>query len=171
MSLPLVTRFGANPLLDLELANKQYVDTGGGAQFARVVKLLDETVADNTLQNDDELFIALRENREYYFQVWLKVLTASSTPDIKEAFSVQAGATGGFAELVNPNYPYNLDLTDTHTQGITGGVNPRGQILSGVVHMGGTAGNLQLQWAQNTTSAPNPVTLEAGTLMVVWESL
>jgi len=32
MSLPLVTRFGADPLLDLEVANKRYVDnsTGGG---------------------------------------------------------------------------------------------------------------------------------------------
>jgi len=27
MSLPLVTRFGADPLLDLELANKRYVDS------------------------------------------------------------------------------------------------------------------------------------------------
>jgi len=30
MSLPLVTRFGADPLLDLEVANKQYVDNSGG---------------------------------------------------------------------------------------------------------------------------------------------
>jgi len=36
MSLPLVTRFGADPLLDLEVANKQYVDNssgGGGGKF------------------------------------------------------------------------------------------------------------------------------------------
>jgi len=31
MSLPLVTRFGADPLLDLEVANKRYVDAGGGS--------------------------------------------------------------------------------------------------------------------------------------------
>jgi len=30
MSLPLVTRFGADPILDLEVANKRYVDTSGG---------------------------------------------------------------------------------------------------------------------------------------------
>jgi len=30
MSLPLVTRFGADPLLDLEVANKRYVDSSGG---------------------------------------------------------------------------------------------------------------------------------------------
>jgi len=30
MSLPLVTRFGADPLLDLEVANKRYVDNSGG---------------------------------------------------------------------------------------------------------------------------------------------
>jgi len=31
MSLPLVTRFGADPLLDLEVANKRYVDNSGPA--------------------------------------------------------------------------------------------------------------------------------------------
>jgi len=30
MSLPLVTRFGPQPLLDNEIANKAYVDAGGG---------------------------------------------------------------------------------------------------------------------------------------------
>jgi len=30
LSLPLTTRFGADPLLDLELANKQYVDNSSG---------------------------------------------------------------------------------------------------------------------------------------------
>jgi len=33
MSLPLVTRFGADPLLDLEVANKRYVDNAGGGIF------------------------------------------------------------------------------------------------------------------------------------------
>jgi len=31
MSLPLVTRFGADPLLDLEVANKRYVDNSSSA--------------------------------------------------------------------------------------------------------------------------------------------
>jgi len=30
LSLPLVTRFGADPSVDLEVANKRYVDTSGG---------------------------------------------------------------------------------------------------------------------------------------------
>jgi len=32
LSLPLVTRFGADPLQDLEVANKRYVDTSGGSR-------------------------------------------------------------------------------------------------------------------------------------------
>jgi len=32
MSLPLVTRFGADPVQDLEVANKRYVDTSGGSR-------------------------------------------------------------------------------------------------------------------------------------------
>jgi len=37
MSLPLVTRFGADPLLDLEVANKRYVDSSGGGGDKRVI--------------------------------------------------------------------------------------------------------------------------------------
>jgi len=33
MSLPLVTRFGADPILDLEVANKRYVDTSTAGFF------------------------------------------------------------------------------------------------------------------------------------------
>jgi len=41
MSLPLVTRFGADPLLDLEVANKRYVDNssgGAGGKFFFTVR-------------------------------------------------------------------------------------------------------------------------------------
>jgi len=37
MSLPLVTRFGADPLLDLEVANKRYVDNSAGGINSAVV--------------------------------------------------------------------------------------------------------------------------------------
>jgi len=40
MSLPLVTRFGADPLLDLEVANKQYVDNSGGGSAKDVWTML-----------------------------------------------------------------------------------------------------------------------------------
>jgi len=37
MSLPLVTRFGADPLLDLEVANKRYVDASGGGTLQPII--------------------------------------------------------------------------------------------------------------------------------------
>jgi len=37
MSLPLVTRFGADPLLDLEVANKRYVDNSSGGTNSSVM--------------------------------------------------------------------------------------------------------------------------------------
>jgi len=37
MSLPLVTRFGADPSQDLEVANKRYVDSSGGGATPRFV--------------------------------------------------------------------------------------------------------------------------------------
>jgi len=36
MSLPLVTRFGADPIQDLEVANKRYVDSSGGGGIVSV---------------------------------------------------------------------------------------------------------------------------------------
>jgi len=50
MSFPLVTRFGADPIKDLELANKRYVDNaGGGVDIGcKVTKSADQSIANTT---------------------------------------------------------------------------------------------------------------------------
>jgi len=78
MSLPLVTRFGANPRLDLELANKQYVDTSGGLTFAKVVKAVTQTVNDSTvLVDDDELLASLEANKTYCFLLFIYIQSST----------------------------------------------------------------------------------------------
>jgi len=52
MSLPLVTRFGADPLLDLEVANKRYVDSSGGGgsdNSCKVTNSVAQSVPNNTV--------------------------------------------------------------------------------------------------------------------------
>jgi len=50
MSLPLVTRFGADPLLDLEIANKRYVDnsSGGGGTWSVLDTTYEASIAEST---------------------------------------------------------------------------------------------------------------------------
>jgi len=55
LSLPLVTRFGADPLLDLEVANKRYVDSSGGGATPRIVFSYTEI----TRSNNDIRFHAI----------------------------------------------------------------------------------------------------------------
>jgi len=49
LSLPLTTRFGADPLLDFELANKQYVDNSSGGGFWAEVARETLSVASTTI--------------------------------------------------------------------------------------------------------------------------
>jgi len=44
MSLPLVTRFGADPLLDLEVANKRYVDNNASGALQMMAQAFHDTI-------------------------------------------------------------------------------------------------------------------------------
>lgn len=167
-----VTRFGPQPLLANEIANKAYVDAGSGGTgqtFARVVKKIDETINSSTvLQDDDELFVALNANKIY---TWLLLFYVNSgaTPDFKYAFSIPAGATG-----LRMDVSQFFVVDDENTSAITTTVNfgtatpVKSSSNWGRVIMGGTAGNLQMQWAQLNSNAGD-TTVEAGSLLVVWE--
>lgn len=125
--------------------------------FAR--KIADEIVNNsNTLQNDDHLFLALEALLIYEFEAVLSTSTVSTTPDIKVAFTVPAGAAirwGGVG--AQPVF-----LTSTPNGG-SAGVSGTAVVFSlataneyvhirGLVIMGVTAGTLQLQWAQNAAT-------------------
>jgi len=169
MSLPLTTRFGADPLLDLEIANKRYVDnnSGSGNTFARVVKKLDEIVNNSsTLQNDDELLVALDANKLYGFLLTC-IYTSAGIADFKWGWSVPAGVTMEWqvVSLVN-----SAALNQTQTKALNGlGVTIETmETFSGVIRVGATAGNVNLQWAQNTANASD-TTMERGSFLVTWE--
>jgi len=166
---PKVTRFGALPLIDSELATKAYVDGagGGGQTFARAVTTSDVTINSDTVLHDDiELFIALDANEVYGFMVFGNY-NSGSTPDFKYAFTHPAGSIG--------TYNFDAEQTNvsrvlTNTAGLNGGAGDRLFIAIGRIVMAGTAGDLQFQWAQNTSNAGDTVR-KAGSYMVVWEEL
>jgi hypothetical protein len=122
-------------------------------------KTANQSVTSSTaLVNDSALAVALAANAYYWFQNFVVyeggTLNAS---DIKWAYTVPAGATltaGTYyrattAVAVNWN---QINATTVSAAGSNGAGNLLVLNASGTVQTGGTAGNLQMQWAQNTSS-------------------
>jgi len=143
---------------------------GSGQTFGRVVKKVDETVNNSeTLQDDDELFMALDINAVYGFYLMV-IMNSGAVPDFKYDFNVPSGAAGikisgswsSSGESVVRNFGSDITVTTDAQNEI---VNCTGRCT-----MGGTAGNLQMEWAQeNQTVADTKVIL--GSYLVVWKEI
>jgi len=161
-----VTRFGADPTLAQEVATKAYVDSQGGNTFARIVKLTETQIVNNStvFVNDDTLFVALEANR-VYSMLLLLAYRSQATPDFKITYSVPAGATGGFGTIQS-----NFQQVEFGTKNIVNSTNNADMFHGdiGLVEMGGTAGNLQLQWAQNTANVSDS-RVRIGATLIVYE--
>jgi len=171
MSLPLVTRFGADPLLARELATKNYVDTNiVGNTFARVVKKVTQTIDTNDiLVNDDELFVALNANKNYGFLLFMPHISPVAA-DIKYDFSIPAGASGRRTDVrFDSGTSFITPLITVAKSVATGGTASSLQVMGNVI-MAGTAGNFQFQWTQNVSNAGDTSVL-AGAFFIVWEEL
>jgi hypothetical protein len=126
-----------------------------GLVVSAVVKAADESVsASTTLQADDELTIAVAANSVYQWEALLVVDETSATPDFKFQWNVPASTTGtyAFSEPVSVTSasgaaygsPFSVLFSAASTYGVR---------CYGVVRTAGTAGNLALSWAQNTSNA------------------
>lgn len=134
-------------------------------------KTADENVNNSAvLQNDDELFIALEANKTYEISGHLVFITTTSAIDAKVALTCPAGATITWSAIgMDPAVAAGNTGSGTWTGSVaSGGTIPVGVssaytpvLISGTIAVGATAGNLQLQWAQNTATAAN-LTLKAG---------
>ena len=136
--------------------------------LTEVIKTSDETVTNSTtLQNDNQLVIALDANSLYYCES-LVYFTAESVPKYKSDFTIPAGATGRTYETAQDSP--TQDTATPNTINVGGGAEQfdgEGQI-GFFVQTGGTAGNLQYRWAQDILSA-TPVTLKAGSALRAWK--
>lgn len=151
------------------------------SMFAYVRKTADETVNNSTaLQNDDHLLVALPTAGTFGFQMVL-FYDSSTTADFKAAFTMPAGATmlwGGVgpATTAGSSVGDGQFLTTTvsgtaipYGGAGTGTTNTLMLVVNGEITMGGTSGNLQLQWAQNTLDATNTV-VRTRSRLLAWRS-
>lgn len=133
----------------------------------------------NTLANDPHLFATVEANSTYTFEMTLFVNTAASnTPDIKVALAFPASSTVSWGAI-------GLDVGATSTSGslaanawietvVSGAAINRAAtnsggvmlVIKGRIKVAGTAGTLQLQWAQVTTTAEN-TSIAAGSFMEI----
>lgn len=137
------------------------------------VKSADETVTSSTtLQDDDVLTIALATNTDHFFDAWLYV-NAPAAPDIKVAVTVPAGATltAEFRVAASGSTYGNSTLVTASGTAVT--FLPNGDAfirITGSVRNGATAGNVTVQWAQDTSSGTATTVKAGSTLMVVQET-
>lgn len=124
-------------------------------------KTADESVTSSTtLQNDDDLALAVAASATYIFRGWLNYEGAAGTGDLKIGWTYPSGLTMAYghigettgaaistgsvtttsAESNNPNFGGNGAGTATSAY------------LFGMVFVSTTAGTLQLQWAQASST-------------------
>jgi hypothetical protein len=106
-----------------------------------VRKASDETVSNSTtVQSDDEILFPVGVNETWIFTIFL-LYSTSGVADFKHQFSVPSG-TAGRHETIGGEAAIASPLTTG------GGASSRS--ITGVIRSGSTAGNITLQWAQNT---------------------
>jgi len=133
-------------------------------QPQEVRKTADESrSATTTFADDTHLVFAAEANAVYTMQGWIKYF-ADPTPDIKMQFSVPSGCLGEWGWLMPGQltagtsvngYSIRTESNDV-AQFRTGyGTSDSNHMtpVGGIFRMSTTAGNIALQWAQNTSSA------------------
>jgi hypothetical protein len=118
--------------------------------------------------NDPDLNIAVDANKIYMLYCYL-AYNSGATPGFQNAFSVPSGTTLGgvyFGPSTTSvmSAPGNLVLLSGISAAWPGGTNDLGVICEGIVNTGSTAGNIIVQWGQQTSSATN-TTLKTGSCL------
>lgn len=146
----------------------------GFSSIEMIVKASDETVNNSTtLQDDDELVVSVASNETIYFEMHV-IVNSNTTADWKMAFTVPSGATlswNGISGIIintNGSPAGNADIEAGGTSDFQGGAgaNQVHTIIGHVINST-TAGNLQLQWAQNTLDASDTI-VRAQSRLMVW---
>jgi len=126
-------------------------------------KTADESVnsgtTGTTLQDDDHLFLSVAANTRYLVECFF-AWTSPVAADFKFTFTTPVGVAGMWTAL-NPTLasavsaPYTGSLSWGSTGTFEGFNLDMFARVNGILVVGGTAGTLRLQWAQNTANASN----------------
>lgn len=126
-----------------------------------------------TLVDDSALYVPLLASAVYFFTCVLGYEGGTrGSSDIKVAWSLPTDASMVYALT---GYTTGGDATAGYWEtesasptGTNGSTTPISAVLNGTVTMSSTAGNMQLQWAQNTSSS-TATTVLAGSVLVAWQ--
>jgi len=129
-------------------------------------KTTDQEVTDDTLVNDDELFIRLSANTTYLLKGALSTV-ADSLPDTKVTFAVITDTT--LARFFITGVLFPVEDFGTTIRISASSTNQQTKYLRGALVMGDSPGTLQLQFAEFTTQAGS-TTMKAGSWILA-ESL
>jgi hypothetical protein len=134
------------------------------AQPQALRKTADESrESTTTLADDTHLVFAAEANAVYTMYGWIKYF-ANNTPDIKMQFTVPTGCLGewawlmpgaGTAAATTNGYSIRTESNDVNVvrTGFGTSNSDHNTPVSGIFRMSSTAGNIALQWAQNTSDA------------------
>lgn len=159
-----ITNPDGGPATATLLLNGTTYDLASGGGMSLIVKETTESVINSTtLQDDDELLFAVAANEVWQFEGVL-IVDASSAPDIKLTFTGPSGAVGSYGCISQDTS--NNTVVGAATLGSSTGIATAAQNKMirywGAIHNGANAGNLTLQWAQNTLDAGAQVYVRAG---------
>lgn len=139
------------------------------------IKSANESVTSSiTLQNDDHLFAPVTANTDYW--VWCVIFYAGPTTngDLQLKWSAPSGATFDWiSDGIGSAATSSVTTLSRNAQGLANTPAPGTitgtdicALVKGILRIGGTAGTLQLQWAQLASSA-TAVTVYADSTLIV----
>lgn len=138
-------------------------DGGGGAGPITKLKPVAESVTSSaTLQDDDDLSFAAAASTTYIIDAVLMVFASIDSPDIKVALTLPTGASMRvvvegvlLSETAVPAATRILGVLTASGTAVAAGAVASLTVpvrLSGTVTLGTTAGDVQVQWAQNSAN-------------------
>lgn len=153
----------------------------GGGGPTKVHKAADESVTSSTtLQNDDDFSFAISANTDYIFEIHAAITCDFRNGSIKVAITVPSGATMLLMAQLLQNKQSEVDnasragwttisgtAISLRTSIVNAGSGNGLLSIYGRVSVGGTAGTVQLQWAQEISDT-DPTTLKANSWMLVF---
>lgn len=140
-----------------------------------VIKPSDETLNNSsTMQNDNDLVLPVIANASYLFSCYLDYEGQDGTMNAKWQWTVPASANLRYtAAYTNTSGTWTGGVTSNGSTVISARTSGAGTLygasMTGSLVTAGSAGNLQLQWAQNTTTNNAPgVTVHAQSYLALW---
>jgi hypothetical protein len=173
MGWPVSTR-ATDFLVTAAVWNADVVSNMNSLMALKVRKPSDESLtANTTLQNDDHLVLTVAANEVWQVECFLR-FTASSAGDLKTAWTFPA--SGELNVIANGEDTSNIDYihSNTYTTSPTSniqfggnGANTSPAHFKMLLTNAGTAGTLQLQWAQSASDGTATVVKTNSTLWAV----